>query len=258
MTGWRGSAAAGRRPGGRGRRSGRRPRRRRSAIGEVAVEEGLGAGCDRLGGERGEADDVAADLIELFLERLATFVAGGSWKRSLDLRTGDDAEDHRRTFAGWKALPGTDGHCSLAVHLLLNVSALRTCLPGVISPPYAGIHALFTFAPPTGHRRVNPASYDPGRAETAHCFQFPTREDTPTMTRISPRARWTLVLLVVFGLVAAACSSDSKKSNSSGTSATTKASAKLAAATLNGSGLDVPAGLRRDGNPVRSSRCSRP
>lgn len=56
------------------------------------------------------------------------------------------------------------------------------------------------------------------------------------MTRTSRRARWALVLLVVFGLVAAACSSDSKKSNNSGTSATTKASAKLAAATLSGSG----------------------
>jgi phosphate transport system substrate-binding protein len=54
------------------------------------------------------------------------------------------------------------------------------------------------------------------------------------MTRISPRTRWFLVLLVVFGLVAAACGSDDKKSSGSDTS-TTK-SEKLAAATLNGSG----------------------
>jgi phosphate transport system substrate-binding protein len=55
------------------------------------------------------------------------------------------------------------------------------------------------------------------------------------MNRTSRRARWALVLLVVFGLVAAACSSDDKKSDS-GTSPTTKKSTELAAATLNGSG----------------------
>jgi phosphate transport system substrate-binding protein len=59
------------------------------------------------------------------------------------------------------------------------------------------------------------------------------------MTRISPRARWTLVLLLVFGLVAAACGSDSKKSSSNDTSSTTKAK-QLAAATLNGSGATFP------------------
>ena len=36
--------------------------------GEVAVEQRLGAGGDRLGGERGESDDVAADLVELVFE----------------------------------------------------------------------------------------------------------------------------------------------------------------------------------------------
>ena len=41
--------------------------------GEVAVEERLGAGGDRLGGERAEPDEVAADLVELVLERLAGF-----------------------------------------------------------------------------------------------------------------------------------------------------------------------------------------
>jgi phosphate transport system substrate-binding protein len=60
------------------------------------------------------------------------------------------------------------------------------------------------------------------------------------MTRTSRRARWILVLLVVFGLVAAACSSDDKKSNSGGSTATTKKSAELAAATLNGSGATFP------------------
>ncbi len=60
------------------------------------------------------------------------------------------------------------------------------------------------------------------------------------MTRTSRRARWILVLLVVFGLVAAACSSDDKKSSSGGSTATTKKSAELAAATLNGSGATFP------------------
>lgn len=60
------------------------------------------------------------------------------------------------------------------------------------------------------------------------------------MTRTSRRARWILVLLVVFGLVAAACSSDDKKSTSGGSTATTKKSAELAAATLNGSGATFP------------------
>lgn len=55
------------------------------------------------------------------------------------------------------------------------------------------------------------------------------------MTRISPRVRWTLALLMVFGLVAAACGSDSKKSDSGNTTDTTK-SKQLASATLNGSG----------------------
>lgn len=55
------------------------------------------------------------------------------------------------------------------------------------------------------------------------------------MNRISPRTRWTLVFLLVFGLVAAACGSDSK-SGSGGTTATTAKTKELAAATLNGSG----------------------
>lgn len=57
------------------------------------------------------------------------------------------------------------------------------------------------------------------------------------MTRFSSRARWMLALLVVFGLVAAACSSDgnNKSSDKSG-GTTSSSSAKLATATLNGSG----------------------
>ena len=39
--------------------------------GEIAVEERLGASRDRLGGERGEPDDVDADLVELLVEGLA-------------------------------------------------------------------------------------------------------------------------------------------------------------------------------------------
>lgn len=56
------------------------------------------------------------------------------------------------------------------------------------------------------------------------------------MTRTSSRTRWTLALLLVFGLVAAACGSSSssdKKGSGDDTSTTVKA---LAAATLSGSG----------------------
>ena len=100
----------------------------------------------------------------------------------------------------------------------------------------AGIHAVFTFAPPGGHSGANPPPYDPDRADQAHCLQFPTREDSPIMNRISPRLRWTVALLLALGLVAAACGSDDKKSDSSGDSTTTAKSKELAAATLNGSG----------------------
>ncbi|MGZ4690536.1 MAG: phosphate ABC transporter substrate-binding protein PstS [Acidimicrobiia bacterium] len=55
------------------------------------------------------------------------------------------------------------------------------------------------------------------------------------MNRISPRTRWTLALLLVFGLVAAACGSSSSKKSSGDTSSTAKTKA-LAAATLSGSG----------------------
>ncbi len=54
------------------------------------------------------------------------------------------------------------------------------------------------------------------------------------MNRISPRARWTLALLLVFGLVAAACGSSSTKKSDTGT--TTAKTKQLASATLNGSG----------------------
>ena len=43
---------------------------------QVAVEERLGAGGDRLGRERAEPDQVAADLVELVLEGLAGFRLG--------------------------------------------------------------------------------------------------------------------------------------------------------------------------------------
>jgi phosphate transport system substrate-binding protein len=55
---------------------------------------------------------------------------------------------------------------------------------------------------------------------------------------IRSRARWGVALVVVLGLVAAACGSDTKKGGSSGgsTSSTTAPAKKLAAATLDGSG----------------------
>lgn len=59
------------------------------------------------------------------------------------------------------------------------------------------------------------------------------------MNRISPRVRWTLALLLVFGLVAAACGSDD--TNSSGGSSTTKPTDTLAAAQVKGGGATFPA-----------------
>ncbi len=56
------------------------------------------------------------------------------------------------------------------------------------------------------------------------------------MTRISPRTRWTVALLLVLGLVAAGCGSDDKKSDNGGTTDGTAKTKELAAATLNGSG----------------------
>lgn len=55
---------------------------------------------------------------------------------------------------------------------------------------------------------------------------------------IRSRARWGIALVLVLGLVAAACGSDTKKGSSSGgsTSSTTKPAKQLAAATLAGSG----------------------
>lgn len=56
------------------------------------------------------------------------------------------------------------------------------------------------------------------------------------MKRFSPRARWSVAVLLVLGLVAAGCGSDGKKSDSGGTTDTTAKTKELAAATLNGSG----------------------
>jgi phosphate transport system substrate-binding protein len=60
------------------------------------------------------------------------------------------------------------------------------------------------------------------------------------MTRISPRTRWTVALLLVLGLVAAGCGSDDKKGDSGNTTDTTAKTKELAAATLNGSGATFP------------------
>ncbi|MGZ4691594.1 MAG: phosphate ABC transporter substrate-binding protein PstS [Acidimicrobiia bacterium] len=53
---------------------------------------------------------------------------------------------------------------------------------------------------------------------------------------IRSRARWLVALVLAFGLLAAACGSDSKKGGGGGTTSSTKPAPKLAAATLNGSG----------------------
>ena len=59
---------------------------------------------------------------------------------------------------------------------------------------------------------------------------------------IHSRARWLVALVLAFGLLAAACGSDTKKGSGGGnsTSSTTAAAKKLAAATLNGSGATFP------------------
>jgi phosphate transport system substrate-binding protein len=67
---------------------------------------------------------------------------------------------------------------------------------------------------------------------------------TDRSTRMNrSRARWVVALVLAFGLLAAACGSDSgstNKGNGNGTSSTTKPAPPLAAATLAGSGATFP------------------
>jgi hypothetical protein len=213
-------------------------------LGEIAVQEGLGARRDGLSGERGQADDVTADLIELFLERLATFVAGGN--RNAHSTSGRG----RTTWIIVARLP--DGkHCP---ELTVTVPSRFT-----FSSTFRRFEHVFSGFPTPYRPEYTPCSpvrYPTATGESTRLltipacrdgalFPFPTREDSPIMTRTSRRARWILVLLVVFGLVAAACSSDDKKSNSGGSTATTKKSPSWPAepSTVRG---HVPAGVLRD------------
>ena len=54
---------------------------------EVAVEQRLRAARDRFGGERGEPDDVDAQLVEALVERLARLVAGAPSGRGVVVTT---------------------------------------------------------------------------------------------------------------------------------------------------------------------------
>ena len=154
---------------------------------QVAVEERLGAGGDRLGRERAEPDQVAADLVELVLERLAALP---SRRRTPGLRSSSPSCPPARR-GGARPVGRRWPSVCLAVHL----DRRPGCRPG--RPDRRPVHgmdiAVFTSMSPRGQCAVKPASL-PCRSmnEIERTIDVTTDRSTPneSLTRaVGSRAR---------------------------------------------------------------------
>ena len=155
--------------------------------------------------------------------------------------------DHRRASAGRKALAGSLPAVHLAVHLLA-ASGARDVSSGV-----GRVHGMdiveFTFD-------VTPGTV-PGQAgvltlPTVNEIERNDRRHDSTgahrMTRLT-RARWAVALVLAFGLVAAACGGrDDKQWERQWNVLDDEAGAAARSGDARRLRLDVPAGVRRDGD----------